>query len=236
MQPRKVLVLLASLAVAVSWGDAGSAETRDEASLSIGADLEYRSRYLFSGMPFSAGSVMQAKLTLGYNGFTFNALTNYDFDTSELNEGHIWADYYHQFNDMIGGYAGLANYNFKNFTSAGEWDPTYEFYAALSTTFFGNPTLHYARDFELTDGGQIVRLTLSHEVPTGPVTITGTGNIVYNDNYYRVGSNISHADASISATVQLGRFTLTPMVTYHKGIAEDFENFWVGVLTLRGDF
>jgi len=77
---------------------------------------------------------------------------------------------------------------------------------------------------------------VSHEVPAGSVTVTGTGNIVYNDNYYRVGSNVSHADMSISATVQVGRLTLTPMATYQKGIADDFENLWVGALTRHGDF
>ncbi len=233
MQPSRALVFIGLLTVSMS---SGNAETQDETSLTIGADLEYRSRYLFSGVPFSTGSVMQAKLTAGYNGFTFNALTNYDFSTSELNEADVWADYYHQFNELIGVYAGGAFYNFKNFKRAGKWDPTYEFYAGISTSLPGNPSLHYARDFELTDGGQIARLTLLHEVPAGAVTVIGTGNIVYNDNYYRVGSNFSHLDLSISVKAQLGRFTVTPMVTYQEAIADDFDDFWVGILTLHGDF
>jgi hypothetical protein len=236
MRPSRALVFVGLLTVAVSSGNAKPVETQDKASLTIGADLEYRSRYLFSGVPFSGSSVTQARLSLGYGGFTFNALTNYDFDTSELNEGDVWADYFHQLNEMIGVYVGGAIYRFKNFKRAGKWDPTVEFYAGISTSLPGNPSLHYARDFELTDGGQIARLTLSHEVPVGAVTVTGTGNIVYNDNYYRVGSNFSHLDLSISINVQLGRFTVTPMVTYQEPLADDFDDFWVGVLTLHGEF
>jgi hypothetical protein len=182
------------------------------------------------------GSVMQAGVTLGFRGFTFNALTNYDVRTSEFNEGDVWVDYFHQFNDSISGYVGVANYNFKSFKRPGEWEPTYEFYAGISTSFPGSPTLHYARDFKLADGGQIVRLTLSHEMPAGDVTVVGTSNIVYNDNYYRVGSNFSHLDLSISAIVQLGRFSVTPTVTYQEAIADDFDNFWVGIVTLHRDF
>ena len=236
MRRYRALAFAGLLTIAVNSGNAGPAETPDEASLTIGADLEYRSRYLFSGMPFSMGSVMQAKLALGYSGFTFNAFTNYDFNTSEFNEGNVSADYYHQYSEMIGVYVGGANYNFKNFVKEGEWDPTYEFYAGISTNFPGNPALHYARDFKLADGGQILGLTLSHEAPVGAVTIIGTGNIVYNDNYYRVGSNISHLDLSISVRSQLGRFTVTPMITYQEAIADDFDDFWVGVLTIHGDF
>ncbi len=68
------------------------------------------------------------------------------------------------------------------------------------------------------------------------VSFTGSGNIVYNDNYYRIGSNISHFDLSLSMTVPAGRFTLTPMVTYQHAIADDFENYLTGILMLRGDF
>ena len=70
----------------------------------------------------------------------------------------------------------------------------------------------------------------------GTVTFTGSSNIIYNDNYYRIGSNVSHFDLSLSMKAQVGRFTLTPMVTYQHAIADDFENYLVGILMLQGDF
>jgi len=154
MEPDKALVFLGILATALISANTESAESQDQSLFTIGADLEYRSRYLFSGLPFSGGSVTQAKVSLAYGGFTLNALANYDFDTSEFNEGDFWADYYHQFNDKIGGYVGGAFYEFKNFKRAGEWDPTYEFYAGISTSFPGNPTLHYARDLTSRTAGR----------------------------------------------------------------------------------
>lgn len=96
--------------------------------------------------------------------------------------------------------------------------------------------MHYARDYSLTDGGQVAVLSLSHEVPIGAVTIVGTGNIAYNDNYYRFGSNLSHFDLSLSTELMLGRFVVTPKVTYQNAIADDFQNFWVGILTFHRDF
>ena len=59
---------------------------------------------------------------------------------------------------------------------------------------------------------------------------------MYNDNYYRTGSNLSHFDLSLSMSAPAGRFTLTPMLTWQHAIADDFENYLVGILTLQGDF
>ena len=61
-------------------------------------------------------------------------------------------------------------------------------------------------------------------------------NVVYNDNYYRIGSGLSHLDLSVSVEKKLGRFVVTPTVTYQEAIADDFGDFWVGILTLHGDF
>ena len=179
---------------------------------------------------------MQPGVAIGYNGFTLNAYTSYDVDTDEINEGGFFASYYYQYSKSAGVYIGTANFNYKNFSEAGKWDSTYEFNAGLVTSLPGNPELHYARDFSLTVDGQTIRLALSHEVPAGAVTFTGSGNIVYNDSYYRIGSNVSHFDLSLSMNVQAGRFTLTPMVTYQHAIADNFENYLVGILMLQGDF
>ena len=207
-----------------------------EQPFSASVNLDYRSRYLFSGIPFSTGSVVQPGVALGYKGFSLNAYTSYDADNDEVNEGGIFASYYYQYSKSAGVYAGVANFNYKHFREPGKWDSTYEFNAGLVTRIPGNPELHYARDFSVAEDGQTIRLALSHEVPAGAATFTGSGNIVYNDNYYRVGSNISHFDLSLSMTVPAGRFTLTPTVTYQHAIANDFENYLAGILMLRGDF
>lgn len=70
----------------------GNAQTQDEESINVGTDIEFRSRYLFAGVPFSTGPVMQARLSLGYSGFTVNAFANYDADTGEFNERDVSAD------------------------------------------------------------------------------------------------------------------------------------------------
>ncbi len=229
------LLMLTGLLVAMSVVNAQT-EEQNEASVTVSANLDYKSDYLFAGIPFSTGSVLQAGVALGYNGFTVNAFTSYNVDTGEIDERDIFASYYFQYSESTGVYVGAVNYNYKGYKEEGKWDPTYEFNAGLVTSLPGNPELHYSRDFSLTEDGQTIRLTLSHEVPVGAVTFTGSSNIIYNDNYYRIGSNVSHFDLGLSMKAQVGRFTLTPMVTYQYAIADDFENYLVGMLTLQGDF
>lgn len=232
---RTVIVILAGLLAAVSAAN-GRADEQNEGPVSVSVRLDYMSRYLFSGLAFSSGSVLSTGFSLGYNGFTLNGYSIYDVDADEVSEGGIFADYYYQYGESAGVYAGAANFNYKNYNEPGKWASTYEFNAGLVTSLPGNPALHYARDFSLSEDGQTVRLALSHDVPAGAVTFTGSGNIVYNDNYYRNGSNLSHFELSLSMTAPAGRFTLTPTVTYQQAIADDFENYLVGFLTLKGDF
>ena len=235
MRTHRLLMLAALLAAPGAINT--HAEEQDETPVFASVRLDYKSRYLFSGLAFSTGSVLQPGISLGYNGFTLNAYANYDATTEEVNEGGFFADYYHQFAAAAGVYAGVSNFNYKHFKVPGRWASTYEFNAGLVTGLPGNPALHYARDFSLSEDGQTVRLALSHDVPVGAVTFTGSGNIVYNDDYYRTGSNFSHFDLSLSMTAPVaGSFTLAPMVTWQHAIADDFDNYLVGILTLQGDF
>ena len=214
----------------------GNAYAQDESTIKVSADLEYRSRYLFAGVIFSSGSVAQAGLSLGYSGLTFNAFANYDANSGEFSERDITVDYSFHLTEKIGVYVGGAWYNFKNVVAQGEWDPTYELYAGISTSIPGNPTIHYARDYSLTDNGQVAILSLSHKVSIDRLQILGSANIAYNDHYYRTGSNLSHFDLSLSTDLQLGGLVVTPKITYQNAIADDFQNFWVGILTIHKEF
>ena len=202
------------------------------AQVAVSAEAEFRTRYLFAGVPFSTGPVGQAKVTVSYSGFTLSGFTNYDFDITEINEGDVWADYYHQFTDMIGGYLGGALYNFK---IADDWEPTQEIYVGIVTAFPLNPSLHFARDFKLTKG-HYFRFMLSDSRSIGTTTVSATGGINYNVDYYRVGSNFSHADLELTAALPVGRFTFTPKGVFQLGIADDFDEFVVGALNVSVGF
>ena len=230
MQPNIQQHVCSALIVAVlGSGGLAPAAAQNGTPVTLGADLDYRSRYLFAGVPFSTGGVMQGQIDLGYGSWTFHAFTNYDFDTEEINEGDVWGDYYHQFNDKLGGFIGGAAYNFK---LASGWDMTPEIYGGLVLYVTGTPTLYYARDFDLTTGDHTV-LTLTHGIPAGTnVTVQATGRIEYNNGYYRVPdesrSSFSYADLNVSVPIALGKITITPMVILVGALADDFEDRVIG--------
>ncbi len=210
-------------AVFVSGGLA-HASAQDVIPVTFGAHVSYMTRYLFAGVPFSTGGVMQGTVDLGYGSWTFHAFTNYDFDTEEINEGDVWGDYYYQFHDKLGGFIGGAAYNFK-FPSG--WDLTPEIYGGLVLYVPGTPTLYYARDFDLTTGDHTV-LTLTHGIPAGTnVTVQATGRIEYNNGYYRFDpsrSSFSYADVNLSVPIALTKVTITPMLILVGALADDFED------------
>ena len=85
MQPGRLLTIT-GLLVALSAAGA-RAEVEDEAPVSVSVKLDYKSRYLFSGLAFSTGSILSPGVSIGYNGFTLNAYSHLYADTDEVSEG-----------------------------------------------------------------------------------------------------------------------------------------------------
>ena len=227
--------VLAALVLTVMAGSISAEEPTDPA-LAWSVDLGVRSKYLFSGLEFSSGSVMQTGVTMTYGGLSLSGFANYDIRTNELNEADISGNYFFQFSENAGIYIGAALYHFQNLKQHGKWDPTTELFFGVATTFPGNPSIHYARDYELTAGGQLLQLSLSEDLQLGFVDLTATGRIAYNDRYYRVGSNVSHYDLSLSTSFDLGAVTAVPRLVYQNAIADDFNNEWVGAINFKISF
>jgi len=208
-----------STAAITSMGIPEQAEAQNPVPVTVGADLDFKTRYLFAGIPFATGEVIQGTVTVGYGSFTFNAFTNYDIDIEDISEGDVWGDYYYQLSPMIGAFVGGAIYNFK---IAGTWELTPELYGGLTVNVPGSPTLYAAHDFDLAKGSHVT-FTMSHGVPVGIATVTAVGNIDYNDGYYRVGSSFSYADLNVSVAIPVGNLTISPSVTLLQGLDDDFD-------------
>lgn len=222
---------LALLIGALAWWPATTA-----AQAGVSVETRALSRYLFAGLPFSSDWVGQAQVTVTASGFTFNGYANYDFDTEELNELDVWGDYFHAFNDVVGAYIGAGLYNFKNVVEVGEFSATPEIYGGVAFFTVLNPTIYVAHDFDLGDGTHGYA-SLSHSVPVGTVTLTATGRLAYNADYWRDGSGFSYTDLNVSAGVPFGIFTLAPSVAFVGALDdEDFIDVVVWGVRLRADF
>ncbi|MDX1393075.1 MAG: hypothetical protein R3195_01745 [Gemmatimonadota bacterium] len=209
---------------------------RAAAQVDVGLEARTLSRYLFAGLPFSTGWVGQGQVVVSVSGFTFNGYTNYDFDTEEINELDIWGDYFHVFSDVFGAYVGAGLYNFKNVVEVGEYSATPELYGGVAFFTVLNPSLYVAHDFDLGDGTHAYA-SLSHDVPVGIVTFTGTGRLAYNAHYWREGSGFSYADLNVAAAVPFGIFTFTPSVDFVGSLDDDdFIDVVVWGASLRADF
>ncbi len=79
MQPNIHQHVYGALIVAVFVsGGLAPASAQDAIPVTLGAHVSYMTRYLFAGVPFSTGGVMQGTVDLGYGSWTFHAFTNYD--------------------------------------------------------------------------------------------------------------------------------------------------------------
>ncbi len=191
-----------------------------QSPVTVSGELDFKTRYLFAGIPFAADEVTQAKITVASGSFTFNAFSVYDVDASEVTEGDIWGDYYRQLSPAVGLFVGAAIYSFK---IAGEWDQTAEAYGGLVFTGPLTPTVYFAHDFDLGDGSHAT-LTLSQSVPLGMsgATLDFAGSLDYNDHYYTIDSGFSFVDFAVSVGIPAGPLTISPTVLVQRGIRDDF--------------
>ncbi len=191
-----------------------------QSPVSVSGALDFKTKYLFAGIPFAAEEVTQATITVATGAFTFNAFSVYDIDASDVTEGDIWGDYYAQLSPGVGLFVGAALYNFK---IAGEWDPTVEGYAGLVFTLPLTPTLYFAHDFDLGDGNHFI-LSLAHSVPLGAsgATLDFAGDLDYNNNYYTSNSGFSFVDFAVSVGIPAGPLTISPTVLIQRNIDDLF--------------
>lgn len=216
MRRRKRLVLPAALFAAAVLAQGVTAQS----VATVTAELAYKSKYLFAGIPFAADDVTQARVTVGVGSLTLNGFSVYDLDASKVTEADVYGDYYMQLGPAVGAFVGGALYNFKLVDG---WEATPELYGGLVFTAPLNPVLYAAHDFDLGDGTHVT-LMLSHDVPLGEsgLSLGLAGNIDYNDGYYSTVSGFSYADLSASLGIPVGPVTISPMVLVQRLLDDAF--------------
>jgi hypothetical protein len=208
------------------------------AQTSVTAEVGFKSRYLFAGIPFATvadGAVTQGTLTVSRTVGTAGALTLYGFgvldhESSNLIERDVYADYYHQVSDLVGVFVGGALYNFLLPKAAGGnyWNLTPEAYGGIVLATHLNPTLYVAHDFDLGDGTHAT-LMLSHAVMLGEggVSLTFMGNVDYNAEYYATSKGLSYGDVGAALSLPLGPLTVTPSFVVQRRLDDAFENDYI---------
>lgn len=191
-----------------------------QSPVTASGELTFLSHYLFAGIPFAAGEVSQATVTVASGGLTGNAYAVYDYDADDVTEADVWGDYYFQAAPALGVFAGAALYSFKYATG---WESTPELYGGVVLTAPLSPTLYVAHDFDLGDGTHAM-LMVSHSVPlgTGGATLDLAGNVDYNDSYYTEISGFSYADVGASIGIPVGPLTVSPLVIIQLAIDDTF--------------
>lgn len=198
-----------------------------QTSVSGSAELAYKSKYHFAGIPFALDDVTQAHVQVAVGSLTLHGFSTFDHDASEVTEADLYGDYYWQLAPKVGAYLGGALYGFK-FVDG--WQTTPELYGGLVLTAPLNPALYIAHDFDLGDGTRVM-LSVSEAVPLGTTGLSlGFGaNLDYNDSYWEdfwlttgADSGFSFADFTVSVDIPVGPWTLKPMVLIQRAIHDDF--------------
>jgi hypothetical protein len=196
--------------------------------VTVSAELAFRSKYLFAGIPFAAEQVQQALVSVGMGSFTVYGFTTWDIDAEDITEADIYADYYRQVTPLLGFFVGGALYNFDFGPDGGGWQATPELYAGAVLGVLLSPTLYVAHDFDLGDGTHVLA-SVSHSVPLGEggVSLDLAGNVDYNAEYWTPANGFSYFDVRAGLGVPVGPVTISPIVIVQRRINDAFDGYIV---------
>jgi hypothetical protein len=206
----KKLFLVA--AVAVVFGN--SNVMAEEATPTASGSASFLSKYVWRGFELSDDSIIiQPSMTIGYNGFAFNAWSNLDTGAeggADLNETDLTVSYDTKVGSFgLGGgyiYYGLAG------------DDTQEFYAKASYDTLLAPTLIIYKDFDAFPG-YYMSLGLSHSISlTDAVALNLSGSVGYYIQTESTGDKFSGLQdglVSASLSIPVAKYvTVAPTVSY----------------------
>jgi hypothetical protein len=171
---------------------------------SLSFDASMCSKYLFQGIDYSGGPVVQPELVFGYRDFTATAWFNYQPGLSQWNEMDLTLKYGREIRKvtMAGGY------NYLRYPNRG-WDPSQELLLELSVEAPLHPAFNVHYDFGAGDGAY-AQIGVSH--PVTPRLSLGT-NLFYQHSYYAV-TGVPSMEIKASSQVSVGMLTFSPALSY----------------------
>lgn len=230
---RKRAAVVPLLAMAVAFSCPRSARSADVAG---SASLGVSSKYVWRGITFTDGPVLQPGASAEVSGFTLGIWGNMDLDdanslSGRFNEVDYTLDYAFAAGDKATVSVGAILYDFPNTTSAA----TTELYAKVGFSAPGDPSVAIYKDVDEVDG-LYVSLAGGYGVPIGGERTLdlglslGFGDSDHNAFYYNVaGSALTDVLFTVGTTFDLagGKASVTPSLAIAAlidgGIADAFD-------------
>lgn len=191
------------------------------------ASIAVASRYVWRGQTLSEGFVVQPTIGVTYGGFTANLWSNVDLDNGEadddgivMNETDLTLSYEAAFGPVTAT-AGLAHYDF-------DGSDTQEAFITVSAATVLTPTLSLAYDLDEGDGA-FATLSVSQDVPVGPVALTAGAALGMNLDNKAMGLNaddesftgLYYGEVSLATSIPVfGKVSIDPRVAYAFGIGD----------------
>lgn len=217
--------------------------TPAKAAVEVSGDIYagLSSMYLWRGFDLSDGeAVIQGGSDLSAKGFTFSYWSNYDLDTSDVNETDIIIDYSKDINELVSVSLGNIYYMLDGI------DDTNELYFGVSLGTLLSPTLTVYYDYDAADEtGLFYTLSVGHDFTLNEKMSASVGALVsYNDESdYSVGnySDFHNYELSASADYSLSeQVSISPYLIFSDALSDDaetaIEDEFVGGINLTLSF
>ncbi len=200
-----------------------------------GTYLGYYSKYLWRGADLSAGdAVLQGGMDLSFKGFTLSYWSNFNLDTTELDETDITVDYTTDLSELISLSVGHILYAVEAASDSSE------VYVGVGFKTLLDPSLTVYYDYDEFAGDLFVTASVGHSLDLGQGLALNLGGLVsYADN--DAYSDLHNYELSVGVDYAVSdQLTLSPSLLYSAPISDDadqvIDDEFVGGLSLNLSF
>jgi len=195
--------------------------TKSIAEVNISSDINFLSRYMFFGIPFSKESVNQSMINLNKGDFTGILWENYDAEQKKVNEIDVFADYTKSVKNKLKVSLGVIYFRAK---VGNNWEDCIDWYAGACATDI--PLSPSITCHKFTGSGSYVESGILRDFPfSKKITATASGKLGYNDKAFREKTGFSHLETNLKISVKLSKkLSVIPNINYSRALADDLDN------------
>lgn len=183
------------------------------------AYVNFSSMYLWRGYDLSSGdSVMQGGMDLSFKGLTLSYWSNYNLDSSTLDETDIVVDYSFDASELVSISLGHILYSVQGA------DDTSEVYAGVTLNTLLEPTLTAYYDYDEFSGDVFVTAAIGHSIDLQENLSLSIGALAsYSDNDVYNALHNAEFSAGLDYTV-IEQVTLSPAMVFSTPISDDADD------------
>lgn len=208
--------------------------------ISVGAGVDFYSKYIWRGQNLVDEPVLQPSAYVGIENFTASVWGNYaltdDEDWTELDYTFDYTTSLAFVSPKLEKLSVSFGYIYYDFPHLPPNNDSQEVYAAIAADTLLSPSLAVYHDYDQGDG-TYYEFSVAHSMPIEPLSLNLCATVGYNDGQWDFDSSFSNALLGASLTIPLTeRIAFEPGIFYSAALDSQYDDEFYGGFSMSVEY